>query len=78
MPRLLPAALLLAPLALAACQDMRGTSPMTSTGTTPSDTATSQAARSGSGMQGAGAASATPAATEGTMATPAAPTRRRR
>lgn len=78
MPRLALAALLLAPLALAACEQSRPTPPMTSASPTPADTATSQAARSGSGMQGAGAANATPAATEGTAVTPAAPTRRRR
>lgn len=74
MRRLSLAALLLAPLALAACENR----PMTTTGPSPSDTATSQAARSGSGLQGAGAANATPAATEGTTATPAAPSRTRR
>lgn len=67
MPRLPLAALILAPLALAACENR----PMMSGGPAPSDTATSQAARSGSGMQGAGAANATPAATPGATATPA-------
>ncbi len=58
MRRLTLAALFLAPLALAACE----TRPMAAAGPTPSDTATSQAARSGSGMQGAGAATNTPPA----------------